>query len=106
MAKPIGNAFIRQNISNANPAGQSNALAIGFALKFFLDHKRPVTEGFTHVTARWIAQPPKAAFVTRLRSRQLPGETARQLPDLSTTICVDPSSTGETRHRGALNYAG
>jgi len=58
---------------------------------------------FTRVTARWIAQPPKAAFVTRLRPRQLPSEAARQLPDLSTTIWVDPSSTGETRHRGALN---
>jgi hypothetical protein len=44
VAKPIGNAFIRQNISNANPAGQSNALAIGFAWKFSLDQKRPVTE--------------------------------------------------------------
>ena len=47
-----------------------------------------------------------AAFVTRLRPRQLPGEIARQLPDLSTIIWVDPSSTGETRHRGALNKPG
>ena len=62
--------------------------------------------GFTHVTARRIAQPPKAAFVTRLRPGQLPGRTARQLPDLSTTIWVDPSSTGEPRHRGALNFPG
>jgi len=62
--------------------------------------------GFTHVTARWIAQPPLAAFVTRLRPRQLPSEIARQLPDLSTTIRVDPSSTGETRHRGAPNNSG
>ena len=29
--------------------------------------------GFTHVTARRIAQPPKAAFVTRLQPRRLPG---------------------------------
>ena len=29
--------------------------------------------GFTRVTARQIAQPPKAAFVTRLRRSQLPG---------------------------------
>ena len=28
----------------------------------------------------WIAQPPKAAFVTRLRSSRLPNQTARQLP--------------------------
>ncbi len=29
--------------------------------------------GFTRITARWIAQPPKAAFVTGLRSIRLPG---------------------------------
>src|SRR6516162_4362108 len=50
--------------------------------------------GFTRVTARRVAQPPKAAFVTRLRSGQLPNQTARQLPDLSTTIWVDSASTG------------
>jgi hypothetical protein len=37
--------------------------------------------GFTRVTARRIAQPPKVTFVTRLQSRQLPSKTARQLPD-------------------------
>ena len=57
--------------------------------------------GFTRVTAHWIAQPPKAAFVTRLRPGQLPDRTARQLPDQSTTIWVEPSSTGDTRLRGA-----
>ena len=36
---------------------------------------------FPRVTARWIAQPPKAAFVRRLRCRQLPNDTARLLPD-------------------------
>src|ERR1700730_631608 len=36
----------------------------------------------------------RAAFVTRLRSGQLPSRTARQLPDLSTTIWVDSASTG------------
>src|SRR6478609_1459240 len=55
--------------------------------------------GFTHVIARWIARPPKAAFVTRLRSVRLLVQTARQLPDQSTTLWVDPSSTGNTRHR-------
>jgi hypothetical protein len=50
--------------------------------------------GFTRVTARRVARPPKAAFVTRLRSSQLPNQTARQLPDLSTPIWVAPSSTG------------
>jgi hypothetical protein len=47
--------------------------------------------GFTRVTARWIAQPPKAAFVTRLRYNRSPGYTARQLPD-QTDICLDGSS--------------
>ena len=36
--------------------------------------------GFTRVTARWIAQPPKAAFVTRLQPARLPSQVARQLP--------------------------
>src|SRR4029453_4169563 len=62
--------------------------------------------GFTRVTARWIAQPPTAAFVTRLRPGQLPGQAARQLPDQSTTLWVEPSSTGDTRRRGALRNAG
>jgi hypothetical protein len=56
----------------------------------------------THVTARRIAQPPKAAFVTRLRPCRLPGRTARQLPDQSTTLWVESSSTSDPRLRGAL----
>jgi len=35
--------------------------------------------GFTRVTAHWIAQQPKAAFVARLRHRRLPRQAARQL---------------------------
>src|SRR3954470_12254743 len=62
--------------------------------------------GFTRVTARWIAQPPKAAFVTRLQPSQLPDQTARQLPEQSTTLRVEPSSTGDTRRRGALGKPG
>src|SRR4051812_35959345 len=62
--------------------------------------------GFTRVTARWIAQPPKAAFVTRLRPGQLPDQAARQLPELSTTLRVESSSTGVTRRRGALGMTG
>ena len=58
--------------------------------------------GFTLVTAHRIAQPPKATFVTRLQPSQLPNQAARQLPDLSTSIRVDPSSTGNSRRRGAL----
>src|SRR6202022_4794693 len=56
----------------------------------------------TRVTARRIAQPPKVTFVTRLRSRQLPSETARQLPDLSTLIRAEPSATDDSRLQGAL----
>ena len=61
--------------------------------------------GFTHVTARRIAQPPKATFVARLRPGQLPSQAARQLPDLSTIIRVEPSSTDDSRLRGALPLA-
>src|SRR6202453_2425897 len=58
--------------------------------------------GFTRVTARRIAQPPKAAFVTRLQPSRSPVQTARQLPEQSTILRVEPSSTGDPRLRGAL----
>src|SRR5216683_6266453 len=61
--------------------------------------------GFTHVTARRIAQPPKATFVTRLQPFRLPGRAARQLPDQSTTLWVESSSTDDSRLRGALPIA-
>src|SRR6516164_11644826 len=61
--------------------------------------------GFTHVTAHRIAQPPKATFVTKLRPFRLPGRAARQLPDQSTILWVDSSSTGDSRLRGALPIA-
>src|SRR5258707_10469890 len=57
---------------------------------------------FTHVTARRIAKPPKAAFVTRLQPFRLPGRAARQLPDQSTAVWVESSSTSDPRLRGAL----
>src|SRR5215470_16265585 len=46
--------------------------------------------GFTHVTARPVAQPPKAAFVTRLRSCK------RRMPTRSCVICTfeSPSRGG------------
>ena len=56
--------------------------------------------GFTRVTARGIAQSPKATFVTRLRPSRLPSWAARQLPDQSTPIWVESSSTGDTRLSG------
>ena len=43
----------------------------------------------------------KATFVTRLRPCQLPGRAARQLPDQSTTLWVESSSTDDSRLRGA-----
>ena len=52
--------------------------------------------------ARRIAQPPKATFVARLRPGRFPDQAARQLPDLSTTIRVEPFSTDASRPRGAL----
>ena len=61
--------------------------------------------GFTRVTARTLAQPPKAAFVTRLRRSRLPGHAARQLPAQSTTRWVEPSSTSVSRSRGAPEFA-
>jgi hypothetical protein len=61
--------------------------------------------GFTHVTARRIAQPPKAAFVTRLQPCRLPGRTARQLPDQSTTLWAESSSASNPRLRGARSKA-
>src|SRR6202047_4312912 len=61
--------------------------------------------GFTHVTAHRIAQPPKAAFVTRLQPCRLPDRTARQLPDQSTTLWVESSSTSDPRLRGARSKA-
>src|ERR1700686_2858993 len=45
---------------------------------------------------------PKATFVTRLQPLQLPARAARQLPDQSTTLRVDSSSTDDSRLRGAL----
>jgi hypothetical protein len=45
---------------------------------------------------------PKVTFVTRLRPSWLPNQAARQLPDLSTIVCVEPSSTDDSRRQGAL----
>jgi len=57
--------------------------------------------GFTRVTARRIADGPKAARVARLRPGQLPDRAARQLPDQSTIVCVRSSLTDGSRPRGA-----
>ena len=58
---------------------------------------------FTRVTVRWIARPPKVAFVTRLRPGQLPNRAARQLPDqIDNSPDGEPSSIDDARLRGAL----
>jgi hypothetical protein len=44
-------------------------------------HHFRACSGFTRVTAHWLARPPKAAFVSRLRPVQLPERAACQLPD-------------------------
>jgi hypothetical protein len=43
----------------------------------------------------------QATFVTRLQLNQLPDRAARQLPDQSTTLWVESSSTDRSRLRGA-----
>jgi len=48
---------------------------------------------------------PKATFVTRLQRCRLPDRAARQLPDQSTTLRVESSSTDDSRLRGALPIA-
>ena len=45
---------------------------------------------------------PQATFVTRLQPLRLPARAARQLPDQSTTLRVESSSTDDSRLRGAL----
>src|ERR1700730_12614242 len=74
-----------------------NGMRVGIRIVTF-----EACSGFTHVTARRIAQPPKATFVTRLQPFRLPGRAARQLPDQSTTLWVESSSTDDSRLRGPL----
>jgi hypothetical protein len=49
--------------------------------------------GFTHVTARRFARPPKAAFVAGLRRGQLPNRSACQLPGQPTITRMGLSPT-------------
>ena len=96
---PLPRRIERVRVSIASPLTRPspNGRRVGIRIVTF-----EACSGFTRVTARRIAQPPKVTFVTRLRSRQLPSETARQLPDLSTIIRVEPSSTDDSRLQGAL----
>ena len=96
---PLPRRIERVRVSIASPLIQPspNGRRVGIRIVTF-----EACSGFTHVTARRIAQPPKAAFVTRLQPCRLPDRTARQLPDQSTTLWVESSSTSDPRLRGAL----
>jgi hypothetical protein len=95
---PLPRRIERVRVSIASPLMQPspNDRRVGIRVVTF-----EACSGFTHVTARRIAQPPKAVFVTRLQPCRLPDRAARQLPDQSTTLWVDSSSTGDPRLRGA-----
>jgi hypothetical protein len=98
---PLPRRIERVRVSIASPLMQPspNGRRVGIRIVTF-----EACSGFTRVTARRIAQPPKVTFVTRLQPSQLPGQAARQLPDLSTIIRVEPSSTDDSRRQGALPY--
>jgi hypothetical protein len=88
-------AWVRASIASPRVQPSPNGRRVGIRIVTF-----EACSGFTRVTARRIAQSPKATFVTRLQPFRLPGRTARQLPDQSTTLWVESSSTGDSRLRG------
>src|SRR5215510_2023267 len=69
-----------------------------------LSLSRPAQASLTLRPAGSLSRP-EATFVTRLQPMQLPAQAARQLPDQSTTLRVDSSSTDDSRLRGALPLA-
>ena len=77
-----------------NPAGRRSQLDFRGLLRLY------------YITARRFAQPPKAAFVTRLQSSRLLSQTARQLPDPSTSLRVESSSNGDTHQLGTHGLRG
>ena len=66
-----------------------------------LSLSRPAQASLTLRPAGSLSRP-QATFVTRLQPMRLPAQAARQLPDQSTTLRVDSSSTDDSRLRGAL----
>src|SRR6202043_3048669 len=66
-----------------------------------LSLSRPAQASLTLRPAGSLSRP-QATFVTRLQPAQLPARAARQLPDQSTTLRVESSSTDDSRLRGAL----
>jgi hypothetical protein len=97
---PGGSSGCRVSIASPLMQPSPNGRRVGIRISTF-----EACSGFAHVTARRIAQPPKATFVARLRPGQSPGRAARQLPELSTIIRVEPSSTDDSHLRGALPIA-
>ena len=75
---------VRASIASPLTRPSPNGRRVGIHIVTF-----EACSSFTHVTARRIAQPPKAAFVTRLQPFRLPSRAARQLPDQSTTLWVE-----------------
>src|SRR5262249_31898249 len=71
---PLPRRTKRVRVSIASPLMQPSPYGrrVGIRIVTF-----EACSGFTRVTARRIAQPPKAAFVTRLRPGQLPSHVAR-----------------------------
>ena len=96
---PLPRRIERVRVSITSPLVQPspNGRRVGIRIVTF-----EACSGFTHVTARQLAQPPKATFVTGLQ----PTDYADKLPvSYSTkpaTIEVEPSSTGNTPLRGTL----
>src|ERR1700730_366673 len=66
-----------------------------------LSLSRPAQASLTLRPAGSLSRP-QATFVTRLQPMRLPAPAAPPLPDQSTTLRVDSSSTDDSRLRGAL----
>jgi hypothetical protein len=66
-----------------------------------LSLSRPAQASLTLRPAGSLSRP-TATFVTRLQPLRSPARAARQLPDQSTTLRVESSSTDDSRLRGAL----
>ena len=75
---------VRVSITSSLVQPSPNGRRVGIRIVTF-----EACSGFTHVTARRIAQLPKATFFTRLQPVRLPARAARQLPDQSTTLRVE-----------------
>jgi hypothetical protein len=75
---PLPRRIERVRVSIASPLMQPspNGRRVGIRIVTI-----EACSGFTRVTARRIAQPPKATFVARLQPSQLPSQAARQLPE-------------------------